>query len=385
MEERTTIPVYVPSKLAERTAALGLLALIGLPLASTWSPTVRFASIVAVASISAAATAISWWRRRSREATVSVDETHVHLVDAAGRTRSWPRSTLAHAEIAHKKGGGTLLRVLDRTHAVLFSLELPGSAEVETWIARLGLDRRARELAVHERLVSVGQTETRVFATLFTALTLIGAFSGGSVGANVWLLPLAVFAATRGPLLVGVDGVEERRLPRRRFHPMSEIADVEKSDSKIHLVMRDGRRVRLGVSTKSTDGALRDDIEWTIRRALTAYARRERAASLEHLARGQRDVREWLAELEKLAGVGDYRRGALTAERLAEAVHDPDAEPSVRAAAAWILARSGKLDAAREARANAAHPKVRVALDAVMAEDVEALDRATREGREATV
>lgn len=374
----SSLPVRAPSWFAERLAALGLVGTTTINLLREWGAASPGALLIGFVSVMVVGGTFAWWRRRPRKCDVQLDATHVHLVDARGRRRSFPRSALAHAEIGHRKEGGTTLRVLDRRRAVLFALDLSSSAEVEEWIRRLGLDRGARELAVQGRLLTVGAVEMRAFAAAYAVLAIASFVSLSSTASFMSLLPLAIFTVVRGSLLVGLDGVEERRLARRRFYPMAEIADVEKVDKKIHLVLKDGRKVQLAVSDLASDAALRDDIEWTIRRALVDHRAAQSEHALETLARGDREVREWLDELEVLSRGGDYRRGALSVERLAATVRDPSADPSARAGAAWILARLGSPEPAREARAHAAHPKVRVALDAAMDGDVEALDHATR-------
>lgn len=368
----------VPSRVSERLAALGFIGSVSFAVLKEWDYQPSSWFLIASATIGVLAGLRALWKRRPRPREVRVDDTCVHLIDAKGQRRSFPRDALVHAEIAHGEKGRTTLYVLDRGHGVVFALDLETSAEVEEWIRRLGLDRGARELAVHGRVLAVGENETRVLAGTYAALGIATIASlSPMMGAFGSLLPLAALSVWRGRILVGVDGVEERNPRRRRFYPMSEIAEVEKANEKIHLIMKDGRRIRLGVSDRDADAALRDDIAWTIRRALVAYQQTQSDLALEELARRGRDLREWLADLEALDG-GDYRRGALSIERLVSTVHDPSADPSARAAAAWILARRGKPEPARDARANAAHPKVRVALDAAMEGDIEALDLATR-------
>jgi hypothetical protein len=122
-------------------------------------------------------------------------------------------------------------------------------------------------------------------------------------------------------------------------------------------------------------------VEALTRRWQEARRPRDARALEAELAQGTRTVAEWVAALEaRAAEPPDYRDAALPPAALAELAADPTAEPSARTAAAWLLRRMGRVEhdaeVLRAAASEAAHPRVRVALDAALAGDDAALAHA---------
>lgn len=120
-----------------------------------------------------------------------------------------------------------------------------------------------------------------------------------------------------------------------------------------------------------------------------AHERQVHEDEEEVTARRGRTGRQWLAALRASLAAG-YRTVPADVPRLSQILHDPEARPSARAAAAIVLASSGDAGATAKLRIAAepiANPRVRVALeniaamsdDAAMAEALEALDEEERE------
>ncbi|MEZ4252977.1 MAG: hypothetical protein R3B99_32620 [Polyangiales bacterium] len=290
-----------------------------------------------------------------------------------------PLADVAAVELDPADESRTFLRLLDRDGAVLRAARVP-NGEVRRWLTRLGARERATALRVMAKRIGLGRRDVHAFMATYAVWALSqAALFDVHVGLSVvgpLLLPRLGGAAFGPNLEVGAEGVRLRRF-RTRFVPFSSLDDVEVSKSKVFLRLRDGTRVKLPIDTRARARVLRDDAVATIREALTTFREREgTAVSLVGLARGSRSVSAWLADLGRRAD-GDYREGALSTERLRAALDDPAAADDVRAGAAWLLARRGERESIHAARERAVHPKVRVALDAVLNDDVEALSTAT--------
>ena len=99
------------------------------------------------------------------------------------------------------------------------------------------------------------------------------------------------------------------------------------------------------------------------------------------LPRGERSVDAWLKELRGAHG-GGYRDLAMSDEQLFDILEDAAAGDAVRAAAAVCLAARKDDEVTQKLRVAAddvAAPKLRVALDATLEEDDDALTRALEE------
>ncbi|MEZ4250748.1 MAG: hypothetical protein R3B99_21175 [Polyangiales bacterium] len=206
----------------------------------------------------------------------------------------------------------------------------------------------------------------------------LGAFVGGPVALRACD---AQRVGVRKPLwrkrvVVGAEGVEVRTW-RARVFPSLRRRRGRRPRRPAGLSRRRDGTGALPVAREEQAEGLVADAHWTLQKALLAYREAPDLRALDVLARGERSVSEWLAHLEGLAG-GDYRSAALTRDRLEAAVADPRADESVRAGAAWLLARQGHDASVRVARDRAAAPRVRVALEAALEENVEAFDEASR-------
>jgi len=173
---------------------------------------------------------------------------------------------------------------------------------------------------------------------------------------------------------VGADGVMLRTVGWRRFVPYSKIEDVEVTPLGIELVLYSGRRLEIRLTQKANAQMER------VESLLSAIEdERKAAAAIRHqeeellLARGQKDLDAWLAEMRALGegARGGYRSLAIPQERLWEIVENPSADPSARTGAAIALHATldddGRARLATVAAATAA-PRLRVALEGFASE-----------------
>lgn len=132
------------------------------------------------------------------------------------------------------------------------------------------------------------------------------------------------------------------------------------------------------IDTRLRDGAYDGDHFFDAAVAARAAARAHGTSAVRvALLRGGRDVKTWLADL-RAEEQATYRAASLSEDDLFALLEDPKASDELRAAAA---ARLAKLDAPRLriASEGVAAPKVRVAVDAALANDEEALAKALDE------
>ncbi|MCA9615686.1 MAG: hypothetical protein H6724_14505 [Sandaracinus sp.] len=379
-----SIEVRRPSLALERATGwlfVGqLVARLGSKLAflpSTW-----IFGLLAAAGVTAFA---AYQASRPVHRRIRVDPESLRLEDSTAAVETIPLAAIRHAEIAYV-GEKPRLRLLSENRAILLELHLHDTEQVASWIRSLGLDRRARELTTHVRIAGLPPMEVGAMFLVGAATYAVGAFVGGlgSLFDLLTLIPLG-FANPiwRKRVVVGAEGVEVRSWRGRVFHPFEEVQDVVREGLQVFLVKRDGARVALPFARERRAEGLIADAHWTLQKALLAFREGPDLHALDVLARGERSVTEWLAHLETLAR-GDYRSAALTQDRLEAAVADPRAEESVRAGAAWLLARQGHDASVRVARDRAAAPRVRVALEAALEENVEVFDEASRGEKQAS-
>lgn len=368
--EKTELPVQLPQLFLERLVAI---AALGVPVAALALEhfSVAWPMIPAVAAFAASAFA-AWRSRRFERAEVEVKGGDLVIARRAFTTAIATRS-IAHAEVA-QGGANTRLRLLDHRRAVLVELEVGSLEEAERWIAAVGLDLSARELATDRTRFSLGDTEFRVFALLFVLL----GFTAPATQPGAFTLALSFyFTLAQRRIRVGLDGVEERRWGRRRFHSFSKMREVIQSETAVSLVT-DAGTIALDLPTDTTNRMHRNDVFATVKRALDAHQRALGSdVTADLLARKGRAVGPWLESLSALAEGKGYRAEAVPSARLAEVLEDPAAEPTSRAAAALLLTRAGHAESVQRAIQKTAQLEVRVALDAAMEEDLEELDETT--------
>jgi hypothetical protein len=188
---------------------------------------------------------------------------------------------------------------------------------------------------------------------------------------------------------VGADGVLARWGLIRRFFPAREIVGTSLyvdafgrsriAGVKLHL--RSGEEVKLPLGsslwTEDKSAMLVERIRHVISATRTPGAVAEQAM----LARGDASPKAWVERLRSLgAGANATLRVApVRQDALWEMIDDHAADPETRAAAAVALAPSldegGRIRLAQTAQATA-EPRLRVVLDAALADDEEALEDA---------
>lgn len=167
-------------------------------------------------------------------------------------------------------------------------------------------------------------------APIVAAILACVPFVLGYVGLDILLRPL-VTATVR----IGTDGIGIERLVRKRFVPRAAVEKVTASGNDIEISVRDGKRVKLPVSSP-------DEAAVVARRILEALADRGDGAAeavKTALDRRGRAVDAWLREVRALArGAGGYREATLDRDELAAVVEDGGASAERRIAAAAALA-----------------------------------------------
>jgi hypothetical protein len=237
--------------------------------------------------------------------------------------------------------------------------------------------------------------DVATWAWLLAVPLVVLAYGGASIA--LWL-----FAPSRIPVVVvGSDGV----LVRGRFVSYATIQSVDHRWSYVEdeaaslaydnmsapgMVARDvwtvslglvggviGHVVTLGYVRKKGEGRTEDAQGAEIVQAIEevrlewAAGQADPNRNVPGLSRGARTGAQWLEGLRQLgSGSASYRDGAVDLARLARLLDDEHAEPSVRAAAALVLAASGEREAVPRLRVAAeamAHPRLRIALESIAA------------------
>jgi hypothetical protein len=182
---------------------------------------------------------------------------------------------------------------------------------------------------------------------------------------------------------VGVHGLVVSRLTHESFVPFTDIASAERVGTHLDLRLHDGRRARL----RATKPALLDALAAQIEAGGAppkVPARPAEVSALEGLlVQGTRADDEWRRGLRELTKA-DYRHADASPERLWQIVEDAGSDESARVGAAMMLrARLADPDVERLRRVAtfAASPKLRVALEDVLASD-EPLEDVEDDGRQ---
>ncbi len=185
-------------------------------------------------------------------------------------------------------------------------------------------------------------------------------------------------------MTIGADGLLLRRGSKTTFFPFADLRAVSVtpvaegargSRAEILLHGEDGRRHEIGVSAEPMDvGSL------SLRLAQAVRAHHgEAPAGAQRLARGDRSIAEWRAELAATRGPEApslaFRSSTLEAEHLHEILASPRASLEERVGAALALREATPAPDLRarlrvEAAATA-DPRLRIALDVVAADDLD--------------
>jgi hypothetical protein len=362
------------------------------------------AGVIAEAAVLGAVVALLLWRANPwpRRDVVKVEADATQL-DVAGT--QYRREDLRDGFVV--PSGGETKVVLGRRRASAIELLAQGKGEARRLLVALGFD--ASQTVARFRTLSRVFSDLRyLFAVAFIPFVGVLAMStlfrgpshgrGDGLGFLTFLLPLLLFALvalvpTR--FTVGADGVEIRWFGRRRFIPHKDIVNATQyvagwGNSRytgVALWLESGEEVRIPIGQarriQNSDDRTRMILERIDEAAAEAKADR---ADLDPqlLARGDRDVKEWLRVLRSFgAGANATMRTApIEAEQLWRLVEDPGGEPVARAAAAAALTADPAAESRRRLRAAAeatAAPRLRVAIDAAANHDQDALVEALAE------
>jgi hypothetical protein len=249
------------------------------------------------------------------------------------------------------------------------------------------------ELEATPILRRVPSMAQRILGRFVAIAAMVAAWSGAMALhlEGVWLLfaPLAVMFASLfvvGQILaklshvvltLGTDGVYIEQVLSRRFIPFAEIEGVTRGLSGA-VTLRTKGAPPLVLHTAFPGGGRLDGLVKQIDDARTASLAAP-PGSPPIFERGERSIRQWIAELRARATHETYRDTSFDVDRLWSMVESPSLEPSHRAAAAVAL--RDKLDDEGKARLRVAadacaSPEVRVALEAAAEDDEEKLSSA---------
>jgi hypothetical protein len=337
------------------------------------------------------------WPRRD-VVPVEADATRL---DVAGE--NYPRETLRDGFVV-PSGGETKVVLHRRGVALTVELLAQGVSEARRVLVALGFDA--------SQTVARFRTMSRIFADLrylfavalvpFAAIFLSGILRRhggpselGVVGFFLPLLAFAIVGLVPSRITVGADGVEVRWFGRRRFVRHKDIVNATQytagwGNSRytgVALWLESGEELRIPVGQARRLHGSDDRTRMILERIDEAAAEADREhAELDAalLARGDRDVGEWVRALRSLgAGANATMRTApIEADRLWRIVEDPGAAPVARAAAAAALTADPAAESRRRLRVVAeqtAAPRLRVAIDAAAAHDQDALRDALAE------
>jgi hypothetical protein len=292
--------------------------------------------------------------------------------------------------VIHRKGAAPALELITQ-----------GVGEARRVLIALGFDA--------SQTVARFRTLSRVFADLrylfafallpFVALLATGAFRANGNIASLpgvaffgLLLTFGVLAMFPSRVTVGADGVEIAWLGRRRFFRHRDILVASRYEAGlgnsryagVALALQSGEEVRIPVNQARSGDERTAMILERIDEAAAIGKREHLELDASVLARGGREVADWMRALRSLgAGANATMRTApIEAERLWRVVEDPTSAPLTRAAAAVALTADPAADSRRRLRAVAeatAAPRLRIAIDAAASHDEAALREALAE------
>lgn len=181
-------------------------------------------------------------------------------------------------------------------------------------------------------------------------------------------------------ITVGLDGIVVAwpLLRRRTFVPYARIVDVKSTNEQIEFVLEGGKKYAVATSV-AKEGVPSEEHRALLERiddARDAYLRADRADSLAMLARGGRPTSAWVRELKALASAAgaDYRSASLPTDTLVRVALDPKESEEMRMGAAFALRGTSDPSARlqlREAAEASASPRVRVALNVALEDDLD--------------
>lgn len=181
---------------------------------------------------------------------------------------------------------------------------------------------------------------------------LIGMFVWGAPGLLaltffLWVLGSAAFTPCK--IHIGADGLLVATRVAPSFVPWSEVLAVEPYARGVIVRRKDGDLVlplMAGSFVKDMDRANQQALLTRAREALDAYRRSEEPEVAARVARGGRPHAEWMRDLFDREGT--FRTAPILDDQLWSVVESPNADPTARAGAAAVLARTaGEAERAR--------------------------------------
>ncbi|HEY8076113.1 MAG TPA: PH domain-containing protein [Labilithrix sp.] len=338
-----------------------------------------------------------------RAAMTSYAEPTVHLDDRAIRVEgrreeiTVPLEDVVEGyEVPPRTRGafGAVLRLKQGRELVIHTRSHDDAARLLAH-ASVAPDQRVLRMPLRRSLGAVTMALAAFFGTLLGASFLLAMFAPRSGPPGAWYplaligvsaLTTAVFLTKYGypRVVIGADGVRTEGVIAPGFVRYEDIASVTvvrnryKTPVRVRLHLREGRPIDLPLVALGDDHA-----RAIVKRIEDARARKTGAASLDALARGERDVASWREELARIATAeAGFRERALGREDFERVLADASAPADQRVGAAIAL---------RVADPEGAAARVRVAADATADEELraalldqaddEALDRVTRPRR----
>jgi hypothetical protein len=386
--------------LAVAGVALGPLMLAAAG-AGIFPPGVMGAHVLVVGLLLGFASRWKNFRPKRRHAQVLADREGIRV----GGTLVVPRASIAdgffqprpNRDTRKASSIGSSVRLVDKHRRIVFEAEASEQEALELLYA-LGLDPGSKRVEFNgSSPLFATVARNMLFIFLSVAAMFVGSFGLAAMGVMANVLPILavpwfLVAMLPSKISVGIDGVHERWLWRKKLVPMASIMAVERvQDRQIKLRLRDGSEHTLFTSMRRNNSirspyatAHGDAVQARIVEARAAFYERTPAADVSALVgKGTRTREEWLAALAKLRSAeGGYRDAVVRDDDLWRLVEDPSAPADARGGAAMLLRRSLDEDGKARVRVAAeatASPKLRVALDAAAGETDETLESALQE------
>ena len=301
-----------------------------------------------------------------------------------------------HRDTSKASSLGSSVRLLDKHRRIVFEAEADEREALDLLYA-LGLDPASKRVEFNgSSPLYATLARNLLFIALSAAAMVVGSIALAAMGLQsssallpALMVPWFLVSMLPSKISVGIDGVHERWLWRKKLVPMSAIMAIERIedrqikmrlfDGSEHVIFTSMRRNNSIGSTYATQHG--DAVQARIAEARAAFYERAPAADVAALVRkGTRTRGEWLAALGKLRDAqGGYRDAVMRDDDLWRLVEDPSASADARGGAAMVLRRS--LDEEGKARVRVAaeataSPRLRIALDAAAGDADETLESA---------
>lgn len=377
---------------AQRIGAIGLwgfvMLLAAVVAASTGAKVALWATVAALGALLVRVGVSAGERLRSvtERHRIRIDDEALHV---DGRRRIM-LDEIGDAHVQPRPHGPSTVCVRGRHGDVLMEIASEGP-EAEALLCALGRDvgQRRQTLRVSNPLASTPTQRLASLAALVATVIAFGSLATAAVtGAFAffavvgWLL-LMTHAAT---VDLGADGILVTWLGRRRFLSFADVVAVKLVGPSVRIVLRGRGHVDLEITRQRVEETklAREALRARIERARAAHAAAGPKELAGRLARGDRPVDAWRADVEGLCE-GTCRAPALREDDLWRIVEGASVPAEARAVAAMALRhRDHAAPRLRVAAGALASPQLRVAIERAAnlatpeAELDEALEQVTR-------